>query len=97
MEKLLVSGCLLGHPCRYDGKAKRNEAVCALREKWELISVCPETMGGLKAPREPAEQRMVDGCRRVISRDGRDLTAFFERARKGCWIWLWRRAADLPF
>ena len=44
MEKLLVSGCLLGHPCRYDGKAKRNEAVCALREKWELISVCPETM-----------------------------------------------------
>lgn len=32
MEKLLVSGCLLGHPCRYDGKAKRNEAVCALRE-----------------------------------------------------------------
>ena len=53
MEKLLVSGCLLGHPCRYDGKAKRNEAVCALREKWELISVCPETMGGLKAPREP--------------------------------------------
>ena len=51
MEKLLVSGCLLGHPCRYDGKAKRNEAVCALREKWELISVCPETMGGLKAPR----------------------------------------------
>ena len=79
MEKLLVSGCLLGHPCRYDGKAKRNEAVCALREKWELISVCPETMGGLKAPREPAEQRMVDGCRRVISRDGRDLTAFFEK------------------
>lgn len=79
MEKLLVSGCLLGHPCRYDGKAKRNEAVCALREKWELISVCPETMGGLKAPREPAEQRIVDGCRRVISRDGRDLTAFFEK------------------
>lgn len=48
MEKLLVSGCLLGHPCRYDGKAKRNEAVCALREKWELISVCPETDGRVK-------------------------------------------------
>ena len=86
MEKLLVSGCLLGHPCRYDGKAKRNEAVCALREKWELISVCPETMGGLKAPREPAEQRMVDGCRRVISRDGRDLTAFFEKGAQKCAI-----------
>ena len=97
MEKLLVSGCLLGHPCRYDGKAKRNEAVCALREKWELISVCPETMGGLKAPREPAEQRMVDGRRRVISRDGRDLTAFLKRARKGCWIWLWRRAQICRF
>lgn len=79
MEKLLVSGCLLGIPCRYDGKEKRNETVCALKENWEIIPVCPEAMGGLKSPREPSEQRVIDGCRRVISRDGKDVTAFFEK------------------
>lgn len=79
MEKLLVSGCLLGIPCRYDGKAKRNEAVCALKERWEIIPVCPEAMGGLKAPRQPAEQQIVDGCRRVVSKDGKDVTAAFEK------------------
>ena len=39
--KLLVSACLLGTPCRYDGKSKKNEAVCALAERFELIPVCP--------------------------------------------------------
>ena len=79
MKKLLVSGCLLGIPCRYDGKAKKSEEVCALKESWELVPVCPETMGGLKSPREPAEQQMVQGCRRVISRDGLDVTEAFEQ------------------
>ena len=37
--KLLVSACLLGTPCRYDGKSKKNEAVCALAERFELIPV----------------------------------------------------------
>lgn len=82
MEKLLVSGCLLGIPCRYDGKAKQNEKVCALRENWDVIPVCPETMGGLKAPREPAEQRVIDGCRKVVSKDGQDVTASFEKGAK---------------
>ena len=45
--KLLVSACLLGTPCRYDGKSKKNEAVCALAERFELIPVCPEVLGGL--------------------------------------------------
>ena len=42
--KLLVSACLLGTPCRYDGKSKKNEAVCALAERFELIPVCPEAV-----------------------------------------------------
>lgn len=79
MEKLLVSACLLGVPCRYDGKAKGDDRVRALEESWELIPVCPETLGGLKAPREPAEQRVIHDCRRVVSRDGTDVTDFFEK------------------
>ena len=55
--KLLVSACLLGTPCRYDGKSKKNEAVCALAEQFELIPVCPEVLGGLPTPRTPSERR----------------------------------------
>lgn len=68
--KLLVSACLLGTPCRYDGKAKRNDAVCALSERFELIAVCPEQLGGLPTPRVPSERR----GERVVTRDGRDVT-----------------------
>ena len=73
--KLLVSACLLGTPCRYDGKAKKNEAVCALAERFELIPVCPEVLGGLPTPRTPSERR----GKRVVMRDGRDVTAEYRR------------------
>ena len=55
--KLLVSACLLGTPCRYDGKSKKNEAVCALAERFELLPVCPEVLGGLPPPRPPRARR----------------------------------------
>ena len=73
--KLLVSACLLGTPCRYDGKSKKNEAVCALAERFELIPVCPEVLGGLPTPRTPSERRGA----RVVMRDGRDVTAEYLR------------------
>ena len=68
--KILVSACLLGEPCRYDGKSKPNEAVILLKEKHTLIPVCPEVLGGLKTPRIPAE---VQGDR-VVRVDGYDVT-----------------------
>ena len=73
--KLLVSACLLGTPCRYDGKSKKNEAVCALAERFELIPVCPEVLGGLPTPRTPSERRAA--C--VVRKDGRDVTAEYRR------------------
>lgn len=75
MDKLLVSACLLGTPCRYDGKSKADARVLALREKYELIPVCPEQLGGLPTPRTPSE------CRggRVITQDGRDVTDNYRR------------------
>lgn len=88
-KKLLVSACLLGTPCRYDGKTKQNAAVCALGEQYELLPVCPEEMGGLPTPRTPSE-RVGE---RVLMRDGRDVTAEYRRGaeealaiyrREGC-------------
>lgn len=73
--KILVSACLLGVFCRYDGKARLNEAVAALREKHELVPFCPEIYGGLPTPRDPAE--ILDG--RVVTSKGNDVTAQYEK------------------
>ena len=70
MENILVSACLLGVACRYDGKRKPNEAVIALKEKYNLIPVCPEIMGGLPTPRLPSEIRGET----VIMENGEDVT-----------------------
>ena len=74
-EKILVSACLLGLPCRYDGKSKPCDAVIALNEKYELVPFCPEIYGGLETPRTPSER--VGG--RVIMKDGRDVTENYMR------------------
>lgn len=87
--KILISACLLGTPCRYDGKSKRHALIDALAEKHELIPVCPEVLGGLPTPRTPSE-RTGD---RVVMRDGHDVTenyragaqkALETAAREGC-------------
>ena len=70
MENILVSACLLGVACRYDGKRKPNEAVIALKEKYNLFPVCPEIMGGLPTPRLPSEIRGET----VIMENGEDVT-----------------------
>ena len=72
---ILVSACLLGCPCRYDGKSKPNDGVLALMEHHTLIPVCPEQMGGLATPRPPAE-RKGDG---VFTENDTDVTAQYRR------------------
>ena len=57
MDKLLVSACLLGTPCRYDGKSKADARVQVLVGKYEIVPVCPEQLGGLPTPRVPSERR----------------------------------------
>lgn len=73
--KLLVSACLLGCACRYDGKSKPCPRVLALMERHTLIPVCPEQLGGLSTPRPPAERR--EGG--VVTREGGDVTAQYRR------------------
>ena len=70
---ILVSACLLGAPCRYDGTGKLEPALERLRAQGHtLVPVCPEVLGGLPTPRPPAE-RQPDG--RVVTREGVDVTA----------------------
>jgi uncharacterized protein YbbK (DUF523 family) len=69
-QTILVSACLLGVCCRYDGESKPNEKVIRLREKYVLVPICPEVDGGLPTPRIPSE-RVGD---KVLMRDGRDVT-----------------------
>lgn len=71
---ILVSACLLGEPCRYDGKATPCEDVLKLAETHELVSVCPEQLGGLPTPRTPCEIQ-ADG--RVVDVRGTDRSAAF--------------------
>jgi len=72
---LLVSACLLGVRCNHRGEASPSEAVAALGERYRLIPVCPETLGGLPTPRPAAELRGGAVCTAA----GEDVTAAFAR------------------
>lgn len=73
---ILVSRCLLGEPCRYDGKSKPVLVLKRLVEAGHrLIPVCPEVLGGLPTPRPPAEIQ-ADG--RVVNRAGEDVTEEYQ-------------------
>ena len=72
---ILVSACLLGCACRYDGESKPHPLAKQLAAQGLAVPVCPEQLGGLPTPREPSEQR--DG--RVVSAAGADVTAQYRR------------------
>lgn len=73
--RILISACLLGTPCRYDGASKSHPLAAALAERHHLVPVCPQQLGGLPTPRLPAERR--DG--RVMTEDGGDVTENYRR------------------
>ncbi|WP_233188196.1 DUF523 domain-containing protein [Actinomyces qiguomingii] len=82
---LLVSACLAGYACRYDGVAKSDRDVAGLAAEGLALPLCAEVMGGLPIPRSPAEivggdgDDVLDGNARVITRDGEDVTDAFLR------------------
>ena len=53
MENILISACLLGVQCRYDGESKPIMSSVALMERCHLIPICPEQLGGLPTPSSP--------------------------------------------
>ncbi|MEV7782784.1 DUF523 domain-containing protein [Kitasatospora sp. NPDC088351] len=89
MEPILVSACLAGVPCRYDGRAKTSAAAVGLVEAGQAVVVCPEVAGGLATPRPAAEivggdgEDVLAGRARVVDVTGADCTgAFLDGARQ---------------
>ncbi|MFA6666804.1 MAG: DUF523 domain-containing protein, partial [Bacilli bacterium] len=77
METIIVSACLLGDKCRYDGKDNYNDNVKFLKEHFNIVPICPEVFGGMSTPRVPSEQR--EGS--VVDKNGKDVTKYFEKGR----------------
>ncbi|WP_032121575.1 DUF523 domain-containing protein [Clostridium amazonitimonense] len=80
---IIVSACLCGLNCKYNGK--NNEVIDIIRklEKEDIIPVCPEQLGGLPTPRDPSEifngtgEEVLKGKGKVISINGEDYTGYF--------------------
>ncbi|WP_337361650.1 DUF523 domain-containing protein [Phascolarctobacterium succinatutens] len=73
--KILVSACLLGKNCKYNGGNNLNQGVLEFIEGHEVIGVCPEQLGGLSTPRLPAE--IVDGI--VTNKEGISVDVQFRK------------------
>lgn len=74
-KPILISTCLLGVRCRYDGGHQERDEMIDLFKRGNVIPVCGEQLGGLTTPREPAEE--VDG--KILTISGTDVTAQFHR------------------
>lgn len=88
-SQVLVSACLAGRACRFDGSAAPKDEIFELIASGRAVLVCPEVEGGLGTPRPPAEivggsgDDVLDGRARVVTSDGTDVTAaYLEGARR---------------
>ncbi len=85
---IIVSACLTGALCRYDGGHRLDEKVLRLSMEDEHVPLCPEQMGGLTTPRQPSEiiggdgDDVLDGRARVVDAEGKDVTAQFIKGAK---------------
>jgi uncharacterized protein YbbK (DUF523 family) len=85
VKTVVVSACLAGIPCRYNGSAKPDERVKQLFRDKKVIAACPEALAGLKIPRPPAEISggdgfdVLNGSARVYNKIGTDITEEFLR------------------
>ncbi|MER2056720.1 MAG: DUF523 domain-containing protein, partial [Clostridia bacterium] len=76
--KIMVSACLLGDNCKYNGGNNRSPELLHLLSGHEVVPVCPEVLGGLPTPRAPAE--IVNGV--VINREGVSVDDAFRLGAK---------------
>ena len=74
MKKILVSACLLGETCRYDGGSNPLPVMEELRRRYDIIPFCPETEGGLPTPRDPAERKGNS----IKTKAGKNVTKEYE-------------------
>ncbi|MGI9950794.1 DUF523 domain-containing protein [Moorellaceae bacterium AZ2] len=88
LPPILVSACLAGYQCKYNGGSNLVPEIKDLVTQGRAIPVCPEKLGGLPIPRPPAEIQggdgwdVLQGRARVVNKEGRDVTpAFLQGAR----------------
>ncbi|MEJ6949673.1 2-thiouracil desulfurase family protein [Natronospora cellulosivora (SeqCode)] len=80
---ILISACLLGSNCRYNGSNCFNTQLNDLVKNYEVKTICPEVAGNLTTPRSPAEikggngKSVLNGKAIVVTKDGVDLTKHF--------------------
>lgn len=79
-QTIMVSACLLGEPCRYDGKHSRTSELLDLLKNDTIVPACPEVEGDLPIPRPPAEIRGD----RVLRENGEDVTHYFQKGAQVC-------------
>lgn len=86
---ILVSACLIGYDVKYDGSNNFTEIINDWMENKQAVPVCPEVLGGLSIPRDPAEivggdgDDVLDGKAKVITKLGEDVTdAFLKGAQQ---------------
>lgn len=72
---ILISACLMGINCRYNGESEIVKELEELKNKYNLIPVCPEIYGGLKTPRNPAERLN----NKVLTNNGEDVTDNYKK------------------
>lgn len=89
--KILVSACLLGKNCKYNGGNNLNQGVLDFIEGHEVIGVCPEQLGGLSTPRLPAE--IVDGV--VTNKEGVSVDNEFRKGAQAALAIALENKADL--
>lgn len=89
--KIMVSACLLGENCKYNGGSNRNEKVLEYIKDHQVIPVCPEVMGGLPTPRVPSEIR--DNV--VINKEGTIVDKEFRKGAKEAFEIALRENVDL--
>ena len=89
--KIAVSACLLGENCKYNGGNNYSYELGKILEKYDVIPICPEVMGGLPTPRTPAE--VVNGV--VYTKEGRSVDAEFKKGAEIALDLVKKSGADL--
>ncbi|MEC1603896.1 2-thiouracil desulfurase family protein [Bacillus halotolerans] len=80
---ILVSSCLGGIECRYNGSHAALEKIRKLIEEKQAVMACPELLGGFSTPREPAEiiggtgEDVLNGAAKIITSSGEDVTDLY--------------------
>ena len=88
MKKILISACLCGVNCKYNGGNNFNKDIKTLYDEGKAILICPEALGGLKTPRTPREITfgtgidVLEGRAKVLSKVGVDSTIAFIKGAK---------------